>query len=383
MTQLVDGLLDNYSEEGKDATEDANADLSEYIAKNKDAYFLVDEDLTDLQDGAIPQKYRDAMEDSINSTVQKTLGTAVNEFAMRGVLNSSVTNMAINNIARNAADITAQNFLNNINVSQNLAQSKWGDAITTDRENANMTLQQLNNIQLEIDRNANLAQRRQRRHASQRAKQFGSRGRSVHGSFFEFVERLVGHGRRKFICTGRYRRERHDHHDKHSKRRRLPQRLARRHFLRRQTMTTFQVRQPTFQQQQQTTSRKSPLELMIMQQAMAQNADAKTLAGFAFGKLLRGIFDDWKERYTARGDLKAWDNTRDAFGNWLPNFQTPQDAIDTPATPATPTTPPIQPTQPTRPVPQINTDWLRTSRLNCRAITIILIRINGIILMTL
>ena len=129
-------------------------------------------------------------------------------------------------------------------------------------------------------------------------------------------------------------------------------------------MATFQVRQPTFQQQQQPSSeryaRKSPLELMIMQQAMAQNADAKTLAGFAFGKLLRGIFDDWKERYTARGDLKAWDNTRDAFGNWLPNFQTPQDAIDTPATPATPTTPAIQPTQPTRPVPQINTDWLKT-----------------------
>lgn len=160
VTQLIDGLLDNYSEEGKDATSDANADLSEYIAKNKDAYFLVDENLTDLQDGAIPQKYRDAMEDSIATTVQKTLGTAVNEFAMRGVLNSSVTNMAINNIARNAADITAQNFLNNINVSQNLAQSKWGDAITTDRENANMTLQQLNNIQLEIDRKANLAQQR-------------------------------------------------------------------------------------------------------------------------------------------------------------------------------------------------------------------------------
>ena len=51
------------------------------------------------------------------------------------------------------------------------------------------------------------------------------------------------------------------------------------------------------------TTRKSPLELMIAQQAMAQNADAKTLAGFAFGKLLRGIFDDWKERYDARGLL--------------------------------------------------------------------------------
>lgn len=48
-------------------------------------------------------------------------------------------------------------------------------------------------------------------------------------------------------------------------------------------------------------TRKSPMELMIMQQAMAQNADSKTLAGFAFGKLLRGLFDGWKSRYDARG----------------------------------------------------------------------------------
>ena len=40
-----------------------------------------------------------------------------------------------------------------------------------------------------------------------------------------------------------------------------------------------------------------------MQQSMAQNADSKTLAGLAIGKLLRGLFDDWKERYDARDVL--------------------------------------------------------------------------------
>ena len=49
------------------------------------------------------------------------------------------------------------------------------------------------------------------------------------------------------------------------------------------------------------TTRKSPMELMVTQQAMAQNSDAKTLAGLAIGKLLRGLFDDWKSRYDARG----------------------------------------------------------------------------------
>lgn len=49
--------------------------------------------------------------------------------------------------------------------------------------------------------------------------------------------------------------------------------------------------------------KRSPMELLIMQQAMAQKADAKTLAGFALGKLLRGLFDDWKSRYDTRGVL--------------------------------------------------------------------------------
>ena len=130
-------------------------------------------------------------------------------------------------------------------------------------------------------------------------------------------------------------------------------------------MAIFQVKQPTFQQQQPTTAqksplelmRKSPLELMIAQQAMAQKADAKTLAGFAFGKLLRGIFDDWKERYTARGDLKALDNMKDTYGDWFSNLFSPPD----PQQVQVPTTSPLQSTQSTQnSLSQINTDWLKT-----------------------
>ena len=50
-------------------------------------------------------------------------------------------------------------------------------------------------------------------------------------------------------------------------------------------------------------TKKTPMELLIAQQAMAQKADANTMTGFALGKLLRGLFDDWKERYDARGLL--------------------------------------------------------------------------------
>ena len=50
-------------------------------------------------------------------------------------------------------------------------------------------------------------------------------------------------------------------------------------------------------------TRKTPMELLIAQQAMAQKADANTMTGFALGKLLRGLFNDWKERYDTRGIL--------------------------------------------------------------------------------
>ena len=81
----------------------------------------------------------------ITSALKLTTGNALNSLGQRGVLNSSVTTSAMNNITRNAADVTAQNYLNNINTLQGLAQIKWQDTITTDRENTTMTQQKLGN----------------------------------------------------------------------------------------------------------------------------------------------------------------------------------------------------------------------------------------------
>ncbi|MBQ6298643.1 MAG: hypothetical protein IJK81_13345 [Selenomonadaceae bacterium] len=60
-----------------------------------------------------------------------------------------------------------------------------------------------------------------------------------------------------------------------------------------------------------TSTRKSPLELMVMQQAMAQNSDPNTMFGLALGKLLRGLFDDWKSRYDARDVMKGVANFKE------------------------------------------------------------------------
>ena len=50
----------------------------------------------------------------------------------------------------------------------------------------------------------------------------------------------------------------------------------------------------------------SPFEQMMTRLAMANNMDWRTLLGFGTGRLLRGLFDDWKANYNARGYVKEY-----------------------------------------------------------------------------
>lgn len=81
-----------------------------------------------LQDGYIPGEYQRNMEDSIRSALANTIGANVNSLGQRGVLNSSVTNSALNDIERNASNAVAQNYLQNINTVGSLAQQQLGNA---------------------------------------------------------------------------------------------------------------------------------------------------------------------------------------------------------------------------------------------------------------
>ena len=157
-TDTVNGLLGGYMDKSSSSTTGTNADLSEYIRRNKDAFSTAEGSLSGLQNGTIPTEYQTAMENAIASALTRTIGSNVNNLAQRGVINSSVTNSALNDIEKNAADSVAQNYLNNINTLQNLAQNRWQNAITTDNENAAMTNQMYSNTQTDIDRLTNLAQ---------------------------------------------------------------------------------------------------------------------------------------------------------------------------------------------------------------------------------
>ncbi len=70
--------------------------------------------IANLTQGILPSAYQQNMENAIRSGVNNTMGSTLNSLGSRGILNSSVTNTAMNDISKNAADTMAQQYQSNI-----------------------------------------------------------------------------------------------------------------------------------------------------------------------------------------------------------------------------------------------------------------------------
>lgn len=116
-----------------------------FIGANDEAYQTALKELGGLQNGELPTNYLNNMTDAINTAMKNTIGDTMNSLAQRGVLNSSVTNTAMNDIEKNVSDTLAQQYLNNINTLEGLAQNKFQDAITATNETAGLVNQQYQN----------------------------------------------------------------------------------------------------------------------------------------------------------------------------------------------------------------------------------------------
>lgn len=81
-----------------------------------------------LQQGQLPQAYVDNMTNALESSVQGTVGDAINTLGNRGVLNSSVTNTALGDISKSVSDTMAQQYNQNISNLSQLASQQVGNA---------------------------------------------------------------------------------------------------------------------------------------------------------------------------------------------------------------------------------------------------------------
>ena len=87
-----------------------------------------------LSQGVLSDAYKQNMQDAISSTLQNTMGETINNLGNRGVLNSSVTNQALNDTSNSVANATAQNYLNSLSSANGLAGQQAtlaGQGITT------------------------------------------------------------------------------------------------------------------------------------------------------------------------------------------------------------------------------------------------------------
>ena len=94
--------------------------------------------LGQLQNGILPSQYQTNMQNAIRSTLQNTMGTQLNSLGNRGVLNSSVTTSAMNDISKNAADTVAQQYQNNIQTVGGLANRQMANTMNANSANANI-----------------------------------------------------------------------------------------------------------------------------------------------------------------------------------------------------------------------------------------------------
>lgn len=102
----ANGLLNNISPQYMTSANKANATLGQ------------------LQNGVLPSAYQTNMQNAIRSGLQNTMGQTINNLGNRGVINSSVTTSAMNDISKNAADAVAQQYQQNINTVAGLANQQ-------------------------------------------------------------------------------------------------------------------------------------------------------------------------------------------------------------------------------------------------------------------
>lgn len=67
-----------------------------------------------LVNGVLPSSFSTARQNALNADLTGTVGNAIANLGSRGILNSSVTNSALNNISQNASDTLAKNYTSDL-----------------------------------------------------------------------------------------------------------------------------------------------------------------------------------------------------------------------------------------------------------------------------
>jgi hypothetical protein len=76
-----------------------------------------------LSSGVLPSEYSTNRQNALNADLQGTVGNMISGLGNRGVLNSTTTDSAMNNISQNAANTLANNYTTDMNTASNLVSN--------------------------------------------------------------------------------------------------------------------------------------------------------------------------------------------------------------------------------------------------------------------
>lgn len=86
----------------------------------------VDSKYEDLTNGVLPSKFSEARQQALDTDLAKTVGSIVNGYGNRGVLNSSVTNKALADVSDSAANTLARQYTSDLATEANLLNGRSG-----------------------------------------------------------------------------------------------------------------------------------------------------------------------------------------------------------------------------------------------------------------
>lgn len=134
----------NLNNSAQNQINDGNVGLNQLLQSNGPALEKTNKTLSNLQNGQLPSEYLNNMSSAIKTGVDNTVGSNLNYLAQRGVINSSVTNKAFNDIEGNVSNAMAQNYLNNINTVSGLSNAQLHNTLSTNNDNANIYNNKIN-----------------------------------------------------------------------------------------------------------------------------------------------------------------------------------------------------------------------------------------------
>lgn len=104
----------------------ANQLANEYngaLLKNQNA-------MDSITNGQLPAAYSEARRQALNNDLQATVGNAVSGLASRGIVNSSITDNALNDISKNASNTLAAQYSNDLNQAAALNSQAFNNSLS-------------------------------------------------------------------------------------------------------------------------------------------------------------------------------------------------------------------------------------------------------------